>query len=261
MRLDLSFVIGFHTARLDNLLQTLRFLLKYHSEIVTKSEFLAVCQNTMAEAPEAYCRQLNDLVGNFVQHRLFDLKLPCMQVPTVTNFGMNQATADRVVLLDSDRILPPGYFCKVIEQLGPKRSITASRLRKLLGPVTDEQIISGELEFREEHRSKAHAMGMRNMWAGNTAIWRADFFEAGQMNPAYVGYGWYDNDMGQRMNRIGVKDIYLDYTELHLHHEPLTYGEGDHDAMFIANGVYYCKTWRLPYPNWLREKMKQCPLL
>lgn len=244
--MEASFVIAFASPRLDNLLQTLRFLVLNHAETIKNCELVSICQDSC------------DLeVYGFKRHQQHNLNVECMQLPHLTNFGVAQCTSDKIIVLESDRILPNGYFAQVIEQLAPGVQITARNVLKLDKPYTDEEIISGSFQFKSEPRTETNEIGTRNMWSGNTAFMKPDFEKAGKMDEEYKGYGWADNDMTATMEKAGVKSIFRTETELHLWHPGATYGKGDQEKMFIDNGTRFCKKWNKPIPLWLRERMAE----
>lgn len=255
-----SFIIGFHTARIDNLAQTLRFLSKWHSDVIKDCELIMVCQDEAKKVwpviPE----------GQWAKHELFNLNLPCMQLPYVTNFGVAKAQCDKLIILESDRILPAGYFADVIDQLEEGVQITTKNMKKLQAEVADCEIAPEDLQhgnnnedfdFKWEYRSDTNEIGMRNMWSGNTALMKADFYKAGKMDEAYHGYGWADSDMTYAMEAAGVKSVYRDEIELHLWHPPATYGEGDQKQMFIDNGMRFCQKWHKDLPDWFKQEIRE----
>lgn len=250
-----SFVIGFHTARIDNLLQTLRFLTKDHQEVVADSHLSMVCQDTIEILDPSLVNSLDNLRDYFHKSVLLNLNLPYMQLPFVTNKAMHMTETDKVIILESDRILPKGYFAAVIEQLDEGKQITCCNMKKLTKPASDEEIETGSFEYRDESRDINNQIGVRNMWSGNTAIWKTDYYKAGQMDETYLGYGWADSDMTNRMERIGIQSIYRDEIEFHLWHPSATYGEGDQKQMFINNGLHFCRTWNIPLPPWFRQEI------
>lgn len=239
-----SFIIGFHTKRLDNLQQTLRFLEKDHLETISQCELILVCQDHM-----------ESFSSKFKKHQHVNLNLPHMQLPFVTNLGVSYSECSKLIILESDRILPANYFASVIDQLKEGIQITTKNMLKLTKPATDENITSNVFESKEEHRSKSNQIGMRNVWSGNTALMREDFEKAGKMDLNYHGYGWADSDMTWAMESIGVQSIFRDELELHLWHEPMTYGSGDQKKMFIDNGLRFCKKWNQPLPTWFRQEI------
>lgn len=253
-----SFIICFHTARFDNLLQTLRFLNSNHNNVIKESELVTVCQNSVELYKDYKNKTLNEfekLSSCFNKNKHFDLEIEEMKLAYMTNFGVSNTETDRLVLLESDRILPADYFDKVLNQLGPKKCITCKNMKKLTKPVTDEEIVNNQFEYKDEDRSEENLIGQRNMWSGNTAFWKKDFFDAEQMDEGYVGYGWADSDTTQKMNEIRVQNIFMDDIELHLWHEPLTYGKLDQKELFIQNGIRYCKKWNKDYPDWFKKEI------
>lgn len=247
-----SFVIGFHTARIDNLLQTLRFLLADHKDVFIDSYLSLVCQDDCDKLPSSQLEELESLREQSYRSCITNLNLPCMQLPYVTNLGMDDAETEKVVILESDRILPAGYFAAVLDELKPGVQITCRNMKKLTKPATDEEIRAGTFEYIDEHRSEKNEIGMRNMWSGNTALCKSDFLKAGRMDEAYHGYGWADSDMTSAMESVGVQSVFRDELELHLWHPPATYGDGDQKQMFIDNGLRYCKKWNKELPGFLR---------
>ena len=257
-----SFIIGFHTQRLDNLLQTLRFLHLWHADTIKDCELITVCQD---KTSRNIYSQIFEQGQNFQSNHNYYLDLPCMHLPYVTNFGVDKASCDKLIILESDRILPEGYFASVIDQLEEGVQITPKRMYKLLKPFSDEEIASGdwkwadpteelpETDFKAEFRNEGADPGERNMWSGNTALMKSDYYKAGGMDEYYKGYGWADCDMTLRMEKAGVQSIYRDEIEIHLWHPAMTYGDGDQKQMFTNNGIYFCIKWQQPFPIFLRK--------
>lgn len=245
-----SFIIGFHSARMDNLTQTLYFLDKYHLETIQECELVLICQDK--------CEEI--IKENWKSQQQFNMEAECMQLPIVTNFGINQSQSEKIIVLESDRILPKGYFSSVIAQLKNGVQITTKNMIKFAKPFTNEEIDSKEWkttqDFNHEHRSENNEIGLRNMWSGNTAFMKSDFMNAGKMDESYKGYGWADSDMTYTMEKIGVQSIYRDELELHLWHPSATYGDGDQKQMFIDNGLRFCKKWEKDHPDWFKKEIK-----
>lgn len=250
-----SFIIGFHTERFDNLLQTLRFLTENHSEVTKESQLITLCQNDLLEKPVPGTGQFFAHSESFKRFDHFDLKLSCMQLPYVTNFGVKRSVSERLIILESDRILPKGYFADVLIQLQPGVQITTKKMRKLKKEATDQEIKADAYEYDNEDRNEQNEPGFRNMWSGNTAICKSDFYAAGAMDETYTGYGWADSDMTFRTQAAGIKSIFRPETELHLWHPGMTYGDGNQKEMFIANGQRFCKKWNIPLPNWFKREI------
>lgn len=250
-----TFVICFHTARIHNLLQTLRFLVQDHQEVVNQSQLITVCQNSMDYEPWDYIKEFKDLQSGFLRADHFDMEVDQMKLPVLTNFGVSYADSQKVIVLESDRILPPGYFAKVIDRLEPKVCITCQVTHKLSKPASDEEIRNNNYEFKEDRRDENNQLGMRNMWSGNTAIWKQDYMDVDKMDEGYIGYGWADSDMTRTMSEFGVKSVFLPDIELHLWHPSATYGAGDQKMLFIENGLRFCEKWNIKIPDWLNQEI------
>lgn len=235
-----SFVIFFHTKRLENFHQTIRFLNLWHPEVVQESEIITICQD-----------QTNLTLSNWLHHSHINLDLECMHLPKMVNIGVNLAKSNKLVILESDRILPKGYFFNAIQQLKEGLQITAKNMIKLTKDYNDNDIINNNYEFKEDNRTSK--IGDKNLWSGNTIITKNDFNKIGGMDEFYKGYGWADSDMCEKTKHL--QSIYRDEQEIHLWHPPLTYGKGDQKQMFIDNGIYFCKKWKIEFPLWFREEL------
>jgi hypothetical protein len=95
-----TFIIYFCSSRVDNLLQTLRYLQR-REPILSRCEVLLMCQDEV------------DSVDTPVQHQLINLKLPEFNKAVMANKGVMLAQSDKIVLLDGDRLLPANYFTKM----------------------------------------------------------------------------------------------------------------------------------------------------
>lgn len=237
-----SFIIGFHTQRKDNLLQTLGWLEKHHLPVVEKSQLVLICQD-----------RCNLIENRFARYTHVNLQLTEMMLPFVTNTGVSSAFSDKLVILESDRLCPAGYYEDVLTNLQAKTQVTCFKMRKLKAPRTDEQIESGDYEWSTDNRSEDNRPFCKNMWSGNTVCWKSDYVQAGGMDEEYVGYGWADTDMTKRMQSIGVTDVWRPETEIHLWHPPMTYGTRDQTQLFIDNGLRCCRKWDIPVPSQMRK--------
>ena len=240
--MNATFIVWFHTARKDNLLQTLHFLSEWHKEVAQECELITVCQNQLDfELP----------INHWKYHQHFDLGIPELHHAYVINFAVDKARFEKIIVLESDRILPKNYFKETIKQLKEGIQITTQTMKKLKNDVSNEEIESDKFEFQFEHRAMNNQTGMRNMWSGNTAFMKSDFIKAGRIDEEYVGYGWTDTDMCLTMKKAGIKSFFKDEIELHLWHPALTYGKADQKKQFIDNGIKFCGKWKQPYPQFL----------
>lgn len=253
----LSFVIPFHPKRFKNLLQTLRFLIENHKDIVTKSQVVTVCQSSIEFENTDNKNQFFNLTNWFYEKKHFDMEEEEMILAKMINRGVSSCVSDRVIVLESDRILPRGYFASLINEIKPKISITCKQMKKLKEETDDEKIKNNIFEYDDEFRSEENRIGLRNMWSGNTAFWKNDFFEADMMDEGYVGYGWADSDMSNKMKEIGVKSSFRNEIELHLWHPSQTYGKTNQKRLFLRNGLRFCKKWGAEHPDWFKEELEE----
>jgi hypothetical protein len=181
-----------------------------------------------------------------------------MQLPHLTNLGMREAKSKKAIILESDRILPMGYFEETIDELELGKQITPIEMIKLEKLVTDDQILNRDYPFHGENRSTVCEIGRRNMWSGNTAIMVEDYWRVGGMDEEYKGYGWADNDMTLTMETNDVESIWKNIAapEIHLWHTSAGYGKIDETTFFIKNGIKFCKKWKKPMPLWLIKKIQ-----
>jgi hypothetical protein len=188
-----------------------------------------------------------------------------MHLPYVTNIGVDAASAEKIVILESDRILPPGYYTDIFKELVPGKIITTDGMVKLEEPVEDSVIDDIVLHSNDimckhhpESRTTSNQLGMRNAFSGNTSITKTDYLRVGKMDETYKGYGWADSDMTNTVTQAGIQIDYKRwYREIHLYHPQLTYAEVDQSQMFTDNGIYFCKKWGVEQPQWLKDDIKK----
>ncbi len=239
-----SFVIRYHTRRLDNLLQTLKFLNLWHNSVIRQSEIILLCQD-----------RCGNIKTNFKETHNFNMELPEMMMSHQLNFGVNKAQSNIIILLDSDRILPQSYFENVLQQLQKKTMISCKKMVRITEMVSDTDIINNQFPYYEEHRTNNDSL-TRNIFSGNVAFYKEDFLEFGGADEGYIGYGWEDHDLTASMTATGVNSIFFNDTEIHLHHELFSYGSFDQKKLFVKNGIRYCRKWKKPYPKELIKEMK-----
>lgn len=242
-----SFIIRYHTRRLDNLLQTLRFLNLWQNSVISNSEVLLLCQD-----------QCGEIKTNFKKTKNFNMNLSEMSMSKQLNFGVENSESDLIVLLDSDRILPYGYFKNIINHIQPREMISTLKMYKIPHMASDDDIINGEYGRIEEFRSINNKSLTRNIFSGNVLFWKKDFLECGGADEGYLGYGWEDHDLTESMLKTGVKPIFEKQSiELHLYHELKTYGSEDQKKLFINNGIRYCRKWKKPFPKEIIQDMSK----
>jgi len=206
----ISFVYYFHSRRSENLRQSLRMLFKRERCI---REVILVCNDRTDE--------------RFDNCRLYNMEMSDYRKPAMCNFGVEKASGDIVAILDSDRILPAGYFGEVSSVARRGAFYSCERMLNLTRPHTDEEIDSGNLDHHVEMKSRDCEIRRKNLFSGNTTFMKEDYLLAGGMDERFVGYGFADNDMTYNIARVGMEAVWMGGDEIHLHHEKETMEAGE----------------------------------
>jgi hypothetical protein len=230
----ISFVFYFHSSRVGNLEQSLR-LLSAREE--AEKEIVLVC-NDRTEREFPGCR-------------LFNMGLADYRKPLMCNFGVAKAEGDMVALLDSDRVLPRGYFSAAARTIGSGEFASCVRMQKLTRDHSDEEIEGGDLKSEKDDRSTGWEIRRKNLFSGNTLFHKEDYLASGGMDESFVGYGFADNDMTRNVHAKGFRAVWLSGTEIHLHH-PKEVMEGGRMKEFEEyrktsqkNLCRFLKKWRM----------------
>jgi hypothetical protein len=235
----ISFVIIYHPCRENNLNQTLRFLAEREPKCLS-GELITVCQ-TSGDRPKS----------SFLEHQHYNLEINTYKKPLLCNFGVSKAKHQIVALIDSDRILPRGYFERNAKLVGETTFVTTLNLIKLSKEASDAEINAGQYEFWNDFRCRDNAMFSKNMFAGNTLMRRDHYLSLGGMSDEFVGYGFSDTDMTMKAIKSNSEMIYVNELELHLWHPRNIDWEGQNltsDTFKIItaiNALIYCNKWRL----------------
>lgn len=209
-----------------------------------EKELILVCNDVFNERPPG-CRIIN-------------MGLDGYRKTLMCNVGVRESKGTVVALMDSDRIMPPGYFSKASREIKRGQFLSCLRILNLSRPHSDEEIEKGELEYSEEWRAKGCELWRRNLFSGNTVFHREDYLESGGMDESFVGYGFADTDMTMNIISKGFKPSWSDETEIHLHHaKDVSWGGKMHDQdtrtrMAEKNMCMFLKKWRM------KEYLKNC---
>lgn len=237
--MQVSFIIPYHPSRMDNLLQTLFFLEKREPNLLRQSELVLLCNTEASKFSTSFAETVH-----------IDLHLKDYSRTKMLNLGVNSAKADKIILLDSDRILPISYFSIAIGVLQEGMVISTEKLYNLAHPYTNEEIQRGEVARYPDFRSVTNQMRRKNLFAGNTVMWKKDYLALGGFDEEYLGYGFADTDMTKKAE-LSLKPFFLEHEELHLWHEKSILWDGkeipnEHFKVLTAiNGMRYCKKWGL----------------
>lgn len=206
----ISFVYYFHSRRTENLRQALGLLFKRENCI---KEVVLVCNDSTEE--------------KFENCAVYNMGLSNYEKPKMCNFGVSKTSGKVVALLDSDRVLPSGYFAEVADRMRPGLMFSCERMLNLKRPHTDEEIDSDDIEFDVETRSLGWELRRKNLFSGNTTFMKKDYLSAGGMDERFVGYGFADNDMTYNMLNRGMRAEWMNSDEIHLYHEKKTMERGE----------------------------------
>ena len=242
-----SFVIIFHPMRIDNLKQTLRFLCKRESSYCLR-DLVLVCQ-TKCDTIAPSC---------FESTKQINMNLDFYWKSKMTNVGVEEAKEDIVVLLDSDRILPLNYFEKKIKKIKKNQVVSTNNLIKLKKDYSDDLIEKKQFEFLIDLKDKSNKGRNKNLFAGNTIMFKKDFFELGGYDEDYKGYGYADTDMTEKIIRSNLEVLWSNEEEIHLNHSKVVSWNSDFlslDSFKIQtaiNGFKYYKKWKIKFePSFL----------
>jgi len=183
--------------------------------------------------------------------------------------GVLAAKHDKILYLDSDRLLPLNYLETIEPLIKDNKIVYASNMFTLcLWPgkgTVDSFLQMTPDEVREELKDLKDGMILddtkfrtpvprhgKNPMSGNTAFTKDTFIKSGGVDDWYNGHGAFaDSDFFMQMYQDGVEFIDVeDAVELHFGHT-----KKDEDGKNISgrelgllsldNFIYYCKKWRI----------------
>lgn len=240
-----TFVITTHSQRFENLKQTIRFLVKRESSLLTISELIVVCQD-----------KIDYTNSDFAEFKLINLEMNHYCHPVMKNRAAAEAKGKFIVFLDGDRILPPNWFKTQLDSLKDKNMvISAHRLYRLNMPATDDQIEENLVPKLEDYRiadmgTISQNMRHKSVFSGNAVMLKDDYLDLGGMDESFVGYGFSDTDFSYKIYKAGIKIVLTSDDELHLYH-PVDIDLALFAKMNFDNALKFCKKWKVtPSIHW-----------
>lgn len=227
----ISFIIYTHSFRKDNLIETISSLEKNEPNL--NAEIIIVFQDNIDISIS--CKWL-------IKKQFLDIDT--YKKPLMCNIGVGLASSDIIVILDSDRILPENYFYNNL-QIKPKEIITTKYLRGY--KANGSSFI--------ENRSMNNEINCKNLFSGNTMMWKSDWFGADE---SFIGYGSADNDMTATALQTCFS-TFLDVEERHLYHATEIIFGGrklknmEWGLIAFTNLLRYVKKWKIDKPKVFRD--------
>ena len=181
--------------------------------------------------------------------------------------GVGSARFEKLVYLDSDRLLPDNFLDLMAETIQDQRFVSTSKHFMLTGnledpdlqtflrtPVKEGLIIENpfvsNLKFEPCMMMPVHGPG-KNVMSGCTGFTRSTYINLGGMDHWYRGHGAFaDTDFHQQAALGGCDFFDLDIPEIHISHSKLEYGHALDPMtlrrMGLDNFIYYCLKWSQP---------------
>lgn len=180
--------------------------------------------------------------------------------------GVASARFDRILYLDSDRLLPPSYLELVMQKLEENTfvfttvhfmmldELSVSNCRNLFNTFDNEGFVSEEFlgvaRYEPRFKDPVHGPG-KNVMSGSVAFMRDDYYRVGGVDPWYRGHGAYaDTDFHLTAHIGGCDFVDLQVPEFHYPHPKRKKGEKlgmmELRRLGLINYIYYCDKWNLP---------------
>ena len=184
--------------------------------------------------------------------------------------GVNHCENEKILYLDSDRLLPLDYLEKIEPLIDDGKFVYASNMFTLcLWPgkgTVDKFLQMTPKEVREELCDLKDGMIVddtklkfpvarhgKNPMSGNTAFTKSTFVSSGGVDPWYSGHGAFaDSDYFMQMHKEGAEFVDVEESiELHFGHTKKDeYGKNlsakELGLSSLDNFIYYCKKWKIP---------------
>ena len=174
--------------------------------------------------------------------------------------GIEKSNNDKIIYIDSDRILPKNYFELISSKVDDKSFVFPKYLYQFLKDHDFETIKSVRDNFKENkhfvredqrvYSNPIDAIRRKNPMSGCVAFTKKGYYESGGFDGSFVGWGFPDIDFYMSAYNQKYNFIPIDCNELHLHHNYIdcnySYSRSLVRLMGLYNGVKFCKKWNLP---------------
>ena len=88
------------------------------------------------------------------------------------NSGVEYSINDKIVILDSDRILPDNYFYNNAVILSENDFFTVEHIQQCEKEENDDSIENNSFNYTEEERSKENKINCKNLFSGNVMFYK-----------------------------------------------------------------------------------------
>lgn len=181
--------------------------------------------------------------------------------------GVFSSIHEKIIYLDSDRLLPTNYLSLVDQYLDDDIFMFTSKhfmmVEKLplelcqeilkiedIGEILSRNDIIGKLRYEPRSGEIIHGPG-KNVMSGSTAFTKKTYMKLGGVDHWYCGHGAYaDTDFQmQACNSCLFVDTKL--TELHYFHTKIENDKildvDELKLLSLNNFIYYCYKWNVPH--------------
>ena len=177
--------------------------------------------------------------------------------------GLDFVENEKILYLDSDRILPSDYLKKISPLVDDKSFVFPKNLMQFNCDVE----LSTIKHIRDNPGSMAHlyrndpriysdpvsAIRKKNPMSGCVAFTKKCYVDSGGFDSSFQGWGYPDTDYFMSTYKQGHNFIPVDCVELHLSHNHINpYEENVVKSrtmvrlMGLWNGVKFCRKWEIP---------------
>ena len=174
-----------------------------------------------------------------------------MDLICLTNKGLERITTSTVVVNDADRVAEKGFYkhAASLLQQQTNMAVATKRIYKTAWMLSDSQILNKKIgSVSVDERNKTGSPLEKNVFSGHFVI-NTDVLRACLSNVSHTGYGWEDQQLNHELTLLGGKShLTEDFREVHLYHEPFTYGSKDPSVLYKNNMLKYYRKIRQPPP-------------